>query len=62
MPDRTDHDPSRLDVAALAAAGGRLEGEWPQQALQRLRQDALPGAAAPVRWTVQGTQHLPSAP
>jgi uncharacterized protein len=47
-------DPRRLDVAALARAGGRLEGEWPQQDLPRLYQDALPGAAPPVRWAVQG--------
>ena len=41
-------------MAALAAAAGRLEGEWPQQTLARLWQDAVPGAAPPVRWAAQG--------
>jgi uncharacterized protein len=54
MHRHVEFDPRRLDVAALAVAGGRLEGEWPQPALARLSQDALPGAAPAVRWAAQG--------
>ena len=50
-------DPCRLDVAAFAHAGARLQGEWPAQELRRLQQGALPwpgDAAPPVVWTLQG--------
>jgi uncharacterized protein len=54
-------DPRRLDVAAFALAGARLEGEWPLADLLRLQQDALPLAgdspALAVAWAAQGEQH-----
>jgi uncharacterized protein len=61
MHRRAVDDPTRLDVVALASAGGRLEGEWPQQALPRLCQDALPGASPPVLWAAQGRLRRVSA-
>lgn len=51
-------DPHRLDVAAFAAAEGRLAGEWPLRELGRLQQDALPlgddSPAQGVRWSARG--------
>lgn len=51
-------DPRRLDVAALAAAGGELSGEWPLADLERLAGSVM-GAepdGAPVHWQVEGEQ------
>lgn len=51
-------DPRRLDVAAFAAAGGELSGEWPLDALDRLAGSVLgaepPGAA--IHWQAEGQQ------
>ena len=51
------HDPLRLDVAAFAADGKALEGDWPGATLQRLASLQVPpqdlGQAA-VHWRVQG--------
>lgn len=55
------YDPDRLDVAAFAAAGGRLSGSWPGAglarlaALQTLPQDALPD---PVTWQCSGERRV----
>lgn len=52
-------DPRRLDVVALAEAGGALDGEWPLAELPRLQHDALPwpdGTAPAVTWQVQGSR------
>lgn len=51
------HDPLRLDVAALAAEGGVLEGRWPGDQLPRLAQTTTPPqdiAPADVAWRVEG--------
>lgn len=51
------HDPLRLDVAALAAEGTSLSGEWPAAELERWRaMQTLPAQAAPqsVQWQVRG--------
>ena len=51
------HDPARLDVAAFAADGARLDGIWPGAALPRLAESqALPQdeAAAEVAWHCAG--------
>lgn len=51
------HDPLRLDVAALAAEGGVLEGRWSGEQLPRLAasstppQDTAPGE---VEWRAEG--------
>lgn len=49
-------DPRRLDVAALAEAGGELAGEFPLDALERLAGSVLgaepPGAS--VHWQAEG--------
>jgi len=50
-------DPLRLDVAAMAADGASLQGQWPLAQLPRLRESCLPVAdqAPPdVNWSVQG--------
>jgi uncharacterized protein len=51
-------DPLRLDVAAFAEEGARLEGEWPLAALSRLADSAAteapPVPADLVRWHVRG--------
>jgi len=51
-------DPHRLDVEAFAKDGGRLEGDWPLSALERLADvahpDAKPGDADRARWRAEG--------
>lgn len=51
-------DPLRLDVAAFAADGDALEGEWPLAALVRLTEGAAPAPgdtpSEPVRWHAEG--------
>lgn len=50
-------DPLRLDVAALAAAGSLLQGQWPLAELPRLADaQARPAEAEPgvVRWRARG--------
>jgi len=59
-------DPSRLDVAAFAAAGGELAGAMPIEALPRLGSATLAtddGAPrAEIRWRAIGErQILPGA-
>ena len=53
-----DFDPLRLDVAAFAEAGGRLEGDWPLASLVRLAESAAaeapPGDSDRVRWSARG--------
>jgi uncharacterized protein len=52
-----DFDPLRLDVAAFAEAGARLEGHWPLVDLTRLAESAVDEGDAggePVRWSVRG--------
>jgi len=51
--------PTRLDVAALAADGASLSGQWPASQLDRWHAlQAPPPAVAlePVRWQVRGEQ------
>lgn len=52
-----DFDPEQLDVAALARAAGRLEGEWPLASMERVaeeaHEDAPPGETA-VTWSAEG--------
>ena len=50
-------DPTRLDVAALAAEGASLSGDWAASELDRWHamQTPAPGAAPePVHWQVRG--------
>lgn len=50
-------DPHKLDVAALAADGDRIEGEIDGQALERWREMQSPPADVPlppVRWAARG--------
>lgn len=49
-------DPLRLDVAALAADGAELTGQWPLAQLGRLADSALPDETpeAAVQWHVRG--------
>jgi len=52
-------DPTRLDVAALAAEGASLSGQWPASQLERWQAlQAPPPAVAlePVHWQVRGEQ------
>ena len=54
------HDPLRLDMAAFAAEGAALAGEWPGATLTRLAESQSPpqdGALTPVSWQVQGERH-----
>lgn len=57
----TRHDPLRLDVAAFAAEGGLLEGDWPGASLDRLADLQVPPqdvGQADVHWRVQGERRL----
>jgi uncharacterized protein len=61
-----DLDPRRLDVAAFAAAGGELAGEWPADRLRRLLAATLApedGTSRPgVTWRASGERRvLPNA-
>jgi uncharacterized protein len=53
-----DFDPSRLDVAAFAAAAGELEGRWPLARFERLMAAAAGDASAlgsiVIDWRVRG--------
>lgn len=51
-------DPRRLDVAAFAAAGGELAGEWPQGELSRLVGAVVSDGSppAPVGWRARGAR------
>ena len=51
------HDPLRLDVAAFAADGGTIEGDWPGPSLERLADLQVPPqdvGQADVHWRAQG--------
>ena len=51
------HDPLHLDVAAFAAEGQQLSGQWPGSSLARLVEVQVPpqdGALAEVDWQAQG--------
>lgn len=47
-------DPSRLDVAAFAAASGQLTGQWPLAGLPRLSACSPEPGSASVCWSAQG--------
>jgi len=47
-------DPRHLDVAAFAAARGRLSGEWPLAALHRLAPATTGPTDAGVVWAIHG--------
>jgi len=52
-------DPTRLDVAALAAGGASLSGQWAVSELDRWHAMQTPGPGAvpePVQWRVRGEQ------
>jgi uncharacterized protein len=51
-----EFDPQRLDVAAFADAGGRLEGRWPLAQFDRLVGSTVADAsmAGEVRWHAEG--------
>jgi DUF177 domain-containing protein len=52
-------DPTRLDVAALAAQGATLDGQWGEAELDRWHSMQTPAAGAtpePVHWSVRGEQ------
>jgi uncharacterized protein len=51
------HDPLRLDVAAFAAEGARIEGQWEGDALPRLAASSSPPQDTPlsaIRWRAEG--------
>ena len=60
MASSRDLDPHRLDVAAFAAAGGEIAGEWPAGRLARLVAATLPpqdGAGRPgIAWRASGAR------
>ncbi len=55
-----EYDPLRLDVAAFAAAGASLSGDWPVTSLSRIAgsasADAAPAAGDRVEWSAEGEQ------
>jgi uncharacterized protein len=56
-------DPHKLDIAALAADAGRIEGEVDGQALERWREMQSPPADVslpPVSWTARGERRARS--
>jgi len=62
MPARRA-DPTKLDVAALAAEGGNLAGQWPASGLSRwhaMQTPATGAEPAPVSWQVRGEQRQAS--
>lgn len=54
------HDPRRLDVAAVAAAGAALGGRWPLSELARLADDAAGQVDEPVAWSARFEQRRES--
>jgi uncharacterized protein len=62
MATSRDNDPRRLDVAAFAAAGGELAGEWPAERMPRLVAATMaPADGAPradVRWRASGERRV----
>lgn len=55
------HDARRLDVAAFAADGGRLDGRWPMRSFERVIEDHPDDAPAPdgeVAWSVRGERRV----
>ena len=60
LPKPSVHDPTRLDVAALAGAGDALSGVWPGQDLRRLAETQSPPhdtGLADVAWQCAGQKH-----
>jgi uncharacterized protein len=60
---KRQHDPLRLDVAAFAAEGAQLAGEWPGAALRRLAETQTPPqdlALPDVNWSVRG-ERMPAS-
>lgn len=58
------HDPLRLDMAAAAADGAELGGEWPLAQFERLLDGWPADAPAPegtVRWQARAEQRKPNA-
>jgi uncharacterized protein len=53
-------DPLRLDVAAAAADGAELSGQWPLAALGRLAEDALGQGDQAVEWRARFEQRAVS--
>lgn len=56
-------DPTRLDVAALAAEGASLSGQWPSTRLERWHAMQTPPAGTvpgPVTWEVRGELRRPA--
>lgn len=55
---KSEFNPLKLDVAAFARAQGTLSGEWPMEALPRVRAcvpaEVADRALQPVRWSVRG--------
>ncbi|MEK8049905.1 DUF177 domain-containing protein [Ideonella sp. DXS22W] len=54
---KRQHDPLRLDVAAFAADGAALDGQWPGASLERLADTQTPPQDVPlaeVRWQAAG--------
>lgn len=58
MPTGRAFDPRRFDVAAFAAGGASLAGEWPLTALPRLASAGAerPGDGEPIRWRASGAR------
>ena len=60
LPKPSAHDPTRLDVAALAGAGDALSGFWPGRTLTRLAETQSPPhdiGLADVAWQCAGQKH-----
>jgi uncharacterized protein len=59
-PRSTHRDPRRVDVTALARSQAELQGEWPADELERLKEEPHEldeGDAQPVRWQAKGFVH-----
>lgn len=52
---RAAFDPQHLDVAAFAAAAGRLSGSWPLTGLARLAEELMLSEGS-VEWQVEGRE------
>lgn len=56
---RPSFDPKRFDVAAFAATGASLAGEWPLVALPRLASAGIPGSGPgepTIHWQASGAR------
>jgi uncharacterized protein len=59
-PRSTHRDPRRVDITAVSRSQAQLQGEWPADELERLKEETHEreeGASQRVRWQAKGFVH-----